>query len=496
LVDLPGTRAKPGARNPSDLAPISSASASGDSAADFASFADRSDRNLGKVLAGRYRIDRYISGGGMGSVYLATQLQLDRVVAIKLLAPSLMRQGDPKFLKRFNLEASIAAKLAHPNIVTIHDYGEDDGQLYIAMEYLDGESLAKLVARDGPLDPERALRIALQIASGLRVAHEQGVVHRDLKPENVIALRQRDVDGRDVVKLLDFGVVKIFQKEDGTPLVDAGELTQSGAMVGSPRYMAPEQINNQQVGPWTDLYALGGILHYMVAGRHPFEGATLLQVLQKHVFSPPPVIEDAHESIKELIAGCLEKKPEERFGSIVEMIQKLRAAIKLVTGITVNSAPAISGIVAPQHDDLSSTIAEAPRPRQMSAAAAPLVEPVDLFAQTHPATASTPDLVRARRSKTPIILGGAMALAVLAMGLVIALRPSEAPAPAPARAAKEAPVVIPKITAEPTQVEVIAPVEPVRRIVQEPPPPPKRAPRREAKPAPKPAAEPDIRLER
>jgi len=221
-----------------------------------------------ETLAGKYRLEKSLARGGMGWVFLATQLPLGRQVAVKVLTPG---QHDAQFRQRFLLEASTCAKLQHPNIVTIHDYGESErGDLFMAMEYLNGSSLSYLLARTGSLPVDRVLRIALQVTRALRVAHKAGVVHRDLKPANIMLLNHDD-DTRDFVKVVDFGLAKLFQdKSDG-----GIDLTKAGTMLGSPRYMAPEQIRNDEVDPRTDILARR---HHLLHA----DGAAALHGQQRH----------------------------------------------------------------------------------------------------------------------------------------------------------------------------------------------------------------------
>lgn len=169
------------------------------------------DPRLGRTLVGRYRIERLIGKGGMGRVYLATQLPLNRPVAVKILSPEFQKK-DPQFPKRFFLEAATAAQLNHPNTITVFDYGETEhGELFIAMEYLKGRPLSRVVAADGPLSAERSIHISMQIIRALREAHQKGIIHRDLKPGNIMLLEEGD--DLDYAKVLDFGLVKLFNTE-------------------------------------------------------------------------------------------------------------------------------------------------------------------------------------------------------------------------------------------------------------------------------------------
>ena len=231
------------------------------------------DPRIGTVLLDRVRIDRPIARGGMSIVYYGEQVRMKRPCAIKVLSP---RRGvdHADFARRFQLEASVAARLTHPNTVTIFDYGEtDDGTCFIAMEYLQGRSLAEEVKRVGALSPDRAIHIGRQVCRALREAHALGVVHRDLKPGNVLLVRQDDDD--DFVKVLDFGLVKDIRRPGG----EVDDRMEIGQLVGSPRYMAPEQVRGRPVDARADVYALGATIYTMLTGRPPFDRRTELATM-------------------------------------------------------------------------------------------------------------------------------------------------------------------------------------------------------------------------
>ncbi|HUQ01314.1 MAG TPA: serine/threonine-protein kinase [Kofleriaceae bacterium] len=234
---------------------------------------------VGREIAGRYRVLAKLGEGGMGAVYRGEQISLKRKVAIKVLRPELSR--DPALVRRFNAEAELVARLSHPNTVNIFDFGQDaDGSLFIAMEFLEGRSLRQ-VMQEGPLPPWRALAIAHQIAAALADAHRHGIVHRDLKPDNVM-LTERGKD-KDVVRVLDFGIAKL--RDDDRQTVNA--MTRAGDLIGTPQYMAPEQIRGETVDGRTDVYALGAMMYEMLTGRLPFEGPTVMAILSKHLTDTP-----------------------------------------------------------------------------------------------------------------------------------------------------------------------------------------------------------------
>lgn len=308
----------------------------------------KSDEHDGKVFGGKYRVEKLIAKGGMGRVYRATQFPLERPVAIKILNRE-FQKTDPQFVRRFFLEASTAAKLNHPHTITIFDYGEaDSGELYIAMELLKGRPLSKVISSEGPFTPERALKISIQICRALREAHAMGIIHRDLKPGNVFLLE--DGDEPDYAKVLDFGLVKLFRPESESKQQEAGilgegdpELTRTGTLLGSPKYMSPEQIQGHPLDPRTDIYSFGVILFQMIAGKAPFTGATGVDVIYKHVHLPLPAISDVAPEVETpavmeaIIQRCLKKQREDRYASMEELVSALKEAARMIT----------SGILSP-----------------------------------------------------------------------------------------------------------------------------------------------------
>ena len=235
---------------------------------------------LGATINGRYKIVSLIARGGMGKVYKAEQAPLGRICALKVLSPKYEGDRDPEFHKRFFLEASTAAKLSHANTVTIFDYGQEGDDLYyIAMEYIEGRTLHRTLREEGPFNEARVALISSQICRSLREAHGLGVVHRDLKPGNIL-LTDR-ADERDIVKVLDFGLVKDVSGE-------GEDLTQAGLFMGSPKYMAPEQILGGEITPRTDIYSLGVMMFEMLTGKVPFDRGASVGTLMAHVNDPLP----------------------------------------------------------------------------------------------------------------------------------------------------------------------------------------------------------------
>lgn len=235
------------------------------------------DAWIGRILAGRYALERVIGRGGMGFVFEAKHLAVGRQVAVKILRPDMARNAEA--VTRFHREARAAASIGHPRIVEVFDFGHTDDGAYLVMELLQGDDLAALIRAKGPLPVARAVALTRQIADGLRAAHARGIVHRDLKNGNVFVTQR---EGRDAIKILDFGVSKAFALDDDGPS------THQGTLVGTPHTMAPEQgLDGRSVDHRADLYALGCMLFEMLTGELPFTGQTAVEVLYKHVHEAP-----------------------------------------------------------------------------------------------------------------------------------------------------------------------------------------------------------------
>ncbi|MBI5477347.1 MAG: serine/threonine protein kinase, partial [Deltaproteobacteria bacterium] len=278
-----------------------------------------SDPLVGQVLLGQFEILQGAGRGAMGTVYRARQTTMEREVAIKVLRRDLLR--DPAVIKRFQREARAVARLQHPNIVTVFLIGETpDGRPYLVMEYVDGESLAAICGREGAMPPARALGIARQIGSALGEAHAAGVVHRDLKPENIIVGTRRRT--ADFVKVLDFGIAKIVGAKS-----DVSQLTRTGAIFGTPHYIAPEQASGGEVDHRADLYSLGVILFRMLTGRLPFDGSGGMQVLLAHIREQPPRPRDLNPDLsvelEDAVLRTLAKDPAARWQSADEFTAAL-----------------------------------------------------------------------------------------------------------------------------------------------------------------------------
>ena len=273
---------------------------------------------VGELIAGRYELEQLVGSGGMSNVFRAHDRLLERTVALKILHEQYTRDDD--YVERFRREARAVAKLAHPNIVTVIDRGEQDGRQFIVFEYVDGQNLKDLT-RDGPLEVRDAIGLTLQVAHALSFAHERGLVHRDVKPQNVLL----NEDGQ--AKVTDFGIARSL---------DVQGVTQTGTVLGTSDYIAPEQARGQRVDPKTDIYSLGAVLYELLVGDVPFSGDNFVAVAMRHVNEPvPSVLEhrpDCPPRLDFAIQRAMAKDPDDRFESMDDFIAELEACRAEVDG--------------------------------------------------------------------------------------------------------------------------------------------------------------------
>jgi serine/threonine protein kinase len=269
---------------------------------------------VGEVIADRYELEELVGSCGMSSVYRARDRMLERNVALKVLHEQF--GVDPDYVERFRREARSVAQLAHPNVVTVIDRGEDGGRQFIVFELVDGESLKSLVTREGALPIRRALELGLQIASALAFAHQQGLVHRDVKPQNVL------LDSAGRAKVTDFGIARSLTVQG---------LTQTGTVLGTSDYIAPEQAQGEAVDERTDVYSLGIVLYELLTGDVPFRGENFVAVAMQHVHQAPPAVIDRRPDVPlrldAAVQRALAKDPAERFASMDELVAELRACL-------------------------------------------------------------------------------------------------------------------------------------------------------------------------
>jgi eukaryotic-like serine/threonine-protein kinase len=282
------------------------------------------DPLVGQVLSGKYRVEEKLAEGGMGCVYKATHVLMEKTVAIKVLHAAL--SADDKIVARFTREAKAASRISHPHALTVTDFGEaENGVVFLVMEYLDGRTLKQAVREGGPMPLARVVQIVRQVGGALQAAHEQGVVHRDLKSDNIMLV---ETGGGDWAKVLDFGIAKIT---DSLGAADPG-LTAPNIIIGTPQYMSPEQCGQSaEIDARSDIYSFGVILYEMLAGRVPFTGETPTAIMMKHVQEPAPSILEARRDLPaevgRVVARALAKSPDERFQTAAEFAQAfVRAA--------------------------------------------------------------------------------------------------------------------------------------------------------------------------
>jgi serine/threonine protein kinase len=284
---------------------------------------------------GPYRLDRPIARGGMGVVYRAEHVRLERVAAVKLISPELA--SDTSYQLRFEREARAVAALDHPNVLTVYDYGESEGRPYIAMRYVDGPDLSRVLAAEGRLAPERAARIVAQAAAGLDAAHARGMVHRDVKPANLLIERQ---GATEHVFVTDFGLIRA---------ASAGQtsLTREGGFVGTLDYVAPEQISEEAIDGRVDVYGLGCVLYQSLTGDLPYPRDTGVAKMHAHLHDPPPQFADAQLAARfgAIVARAMAKRPQDRYASAGELG---RAALE-----AAGSDATRSGIAFPRDVDAS-----------------------------------------------------------------------------------------------------------------------------------------------
>ncbi|MFO0571609.1 MAG: protein kinase [Polyangiaceae bacterium] len=386
----------------------------------------------GDVMGGRYRLEERLASGGMGSVWRARHLELESDVAVKFMSPELV--GDPSGEKRFRREALLAARLRSPHIVQVFDYGTVEGQPYLVMELLQGEDLASRIASSGPLPPARVVEIIEAVARALRTAHEAGLLHRDLKPANVFLERAGD---DEVVKVLDFGIAK----QIGVDHKSAG--TTGAGVVGSPAYMSPEQVWGEDLGPESDLWALGVLTYELLTGDSPFYHEVLAQTFDRIVKAKPPSVRtkipNLPESLDSFFARALARSATDRFRSARELAEALREALA--------AAPMANGAVT-----------------ALRSSALPNLETAETVAAPIQAEA------RPERPKRAILAGLGGVAALLAAGIWLTQsQPSTPPFASASVQAERAPTPLPVPGPAATESTAPSPESPVSASARPPP---------------------------
>jgi serine/threonine protein kinase len=305
--------------------------------ADPTEIADAADPWLGRVIDGRYRVQARLGTGGMGIVYRVEHLHLGKTAAMKVLSPD--TAAKPEMIRRFRLEAQSVSKLNHPNIVQTFDFGQADGALYLVMEYIKGDDLSSLLRREGPWSFARAARFFAQVCSGLTEAHEAGIVHRDLKPENLMVVKRRE--GVEHAKVLDFGLAKLRARGPADRAISSG-----GQVIGTPYYMAPEQVRGEDLDARADIYSLGATLYRVLTGEPPFDAPSPMSVLTKHLTDDvvPPRSRAPSRALPpdadRIVLRAMAKAVEDRYASAAEVQQDLERALA-APGVEIRSVPTV-----------------------------------------------------------------------------------------------------------------------------------------------------------
>ena len=298
---------------------------------------------VGQLVGERYQVERRLGEGGMGEVYLARHLLMGRLCALKVMSQSLSR--DPDAVSRFNREATNASRISHPNVCAVYDFGlTPDGLVYLAMEYVEGRALSEVLDQEGPLPVQRAATLVVQCAHGLQVAHDLGIVHRDLKPDNIMVTPAKE---REVAKLVDFGIAKAVESGPGQ------RVTKTGFVVGTPEYMAPEQLAGDPLDGRSDQYALALVFYRAITGTLPFEGSTVQETLVKRLTDPPRPLAMARPDgrfpagLQGVMDRALARDPLDRYPTVTAFSD---AVSEIIRGDAVATRPMAE---APAHDPVA-----------------------------------------------------------------------------------------------------------------------------------------------
>jgi len=427
------------------------------------------DPLISQVVADRYKVLRKLGEGGMGSVYLAEHVVIEKKFALKVLAPELARR--PDLVARFLQEARSASRIGHENVIDISDFGQSpDGLVYISMEFLDGKDLGEIVRNQGAMDWSQAREIVLQICRALRAAHDKGIVHRDMKPENIFLIQR---EGQPhFVKILDFGIAKVMGLDPNGP-----RLTRTGMIFGTPEYMAPEQAEGKDTDHRADIYAVGCILYHLMTGQTPFVAESFMTMLTKHLMEDPVAPSQRRPDLPisagmdALVLKALEKERDSRWQSMAELLEAVStcpgpesAPKQPIKGQTV----AMGGANAPVAVRPIRTKGATPETRKL------LRKAVDAAVSSVEMT-STPAASSSKKTMVLVVAGIALGIGVAAW-LALSSRGKPAAAPPPPTAAVVAPQTAapasspPAPATQPVAAPAVAP-EPAVATVEDKPAP-------------------------
>ena len=383
---------------------------------------------VGAIVADRYRILQKLGEGGMGTVYLAEHVKMGRMSAIKVISKSLTQDADA--IARFNREAANASRVNHPNVCAVYDFGEtEDGVIYLAMEFIEGESLTDLIDREGALAPKRAADIARQTAEALEAAHEFGIVHRDLKPDNIMITKTRG--GSDHAKVVDFGIAKAAGGDEKQ------NVTKTGLVVGTPEYMSPEQLSGDAVDGRSDIYSLALVFFRMLTGTLPFQADTAQEAMIKRLTDEPLKLKDAlpeggfPTALQIVMDRALQRLPSDRYSSAAEFGADVAGTVSAMADV----APAVDVDGATQLIDPSETDDGRAGPEAGAGAGAGATEAIpDTRVSQHGGKAPTPDTpmpptavaAQGKKKKAPVaaiaavvgtlVIGGGSVAVVMSKG--------------------------------------------------------------------------------
>jgi len=390
------------------------------------------DPLIGEVVASRYRVLKKMGEGGMGTVYLAEHVTIEKKVALKVLHAEYSRKEDLK--ERFLLEAKAASRINHENIIDITDFGEtDSGSVFFAMEHLEGRDLSEVIKQDGPMAWSRARAVLLQICRALGAAHSKEIIHRDMKPENIFLIER---EGRpDFVKVLDFGIAKVEDERQS-------RLTRTGMIFGTPEYMSPEQAQGHHPDHRIDVYAVGVIMYELLTGEVPFKADTFMGVLTKHIFEQPMAPRELKPDLaipveaEAITLKGMAKDREERFNSMTEMA----AAIQQVSGRMTHSTSDLPPVRLTASSDALKGKPSGPRTISGAPGGRHVAEPVDTI----------PPEISGQRGKLALVAVLLLLLLGGAVAAVLLLREGGPPIPTPKVAANlPAKKVAPRVEAPP-----------------------------------------------